>query len=65
MEKLKCSIKKSNKQDLDTSLSTKKVSVQIGKNTYIARDHSKLDNLEYSKSGHTGFAGIEINTTEY
>lgn len=27
------------------------------------KDHSKLDNLDYANSGHTGFAGIEFGTT--
>lgn len=30
-----------------------------------AKDHSKLNNLDYSTSGHTGFAGIEFGTTAY
>lgn len=28
-------------------------------------DHSKLSNLDYLTSGHTGFAGIEFGTTDY
>ena len=62
---LKCSVRRSTKQEINTSLSTKTVSVQIGKNNYVIADHSKLKNLEYLQSGHTGFAGIEMNTTAY
>lgn len=60
---LKCSVRRST--EINTSLSTKTVSVQIGKNNYITADHAKLKNLDYANSGHTGFAGIEMNTTAY
>lgn len=62
MKDLKGSVQKSG---LNGSLSTKTISVQMGKDSYLVSDHSKLKNLEYLKSGHTGFAGILINTTEY
>jgi hypothetical protein len=49
---------------LNAKLSTKKVSVSIGGGGTVAiTDHSLLTNLEYLKSGHTGFAGIEFDTT--
>jgi hypothetical protein len=29
----------------------------------VTRDHSKLANLDFEHSGHTGFAGIKFGTT--
>lgn len=62
MAGLKGSIK-SNR--LNTNLSTKKVSVSIGGNggTVIVTDHSQLTHLDFTESGHTGFAGVEFGTT--
>ena len=60
---LKGSVRRST--EINTSLSTKTISVQIGKNNYITADHAKLKNLDYANSGHTGFAGILYGTTAY
>lgn len=60
MAGLKGSIKS---DSLQSKLSTKKVSVSIGGNVATMSDHSALTNLDFLHSGHTGFAGIEIDTT--
>lgn len=50
---------------LGTSLSTKKVSVSVGRTgAVLVTDHANLTNLDYESSGHTGFAGILMDTTE-
>lgn len=50
------------KQNLCGSLSTKQINATLA-GRVETRDHSNLNNLEYLKSGHTGFAGIEFGTT--
>lgn len=51
---------------LNANLSTKKVTVSIGGGgTITTSDHSQLTNLDFEHSGHTGFAGILMNTTAY
>ena len=51
-------------QNLCGGLGTKQVSALIEDKGGGTRDHSKLKNLDYIKSGHTGFAGIVFGTTE-
>ena len=51
-------------QTVSGSLGTKTISTRIGAQGVVAlKDHAKLSNLEYAKSGHTGFAGILLDTT--
>lgn len=51
-------------QNLKTNIHSDKLCGGISESgTVILKDHSKLTNLEYLKSGHTGFAGIEFGTT--
>lgn len=51
-------------QNLCGGLGTKQVSALIKGKGGGTTDHSKLKNLDYIKSGHTGFAGIVFGTTE-
>lgn len=51
-------------QDICGSLGMRTMCGSVGGQGAIPiRDHSKLSNLEYAKSGHIGFAGIEFGTT--
>lgn len=45
-------------------VSTDVVTVKGPKEVVVTRDHSKLANLDFEGSGHTGFAGIKFGTTE-
>ena len=50
-------------QNLCGGRGTKQVSASIIGGSAGTTDHSKLKNLDYIKSGHTGFAGIIFGTT--
>lgn len=57
------------KTDLSCSCGCKENNVMVAKlephRHVIPKKHNQLENLDYSNSGHTGFAGIVSNTTEY
>jgi len=46
---------------IDISLEEKRVDLNFGESIYIEQtnDHSKLENLDYEHSGHTGFASSQ------
>ena len=45
-------------------VSTDVVTVKGPKEVVVTRDHSKLANLDFEGSGHSGFAGIKFGTVE-
>lgn len=53
------------REQLDCEIKQKKLGVCLEQHHHIVlKKHNQLENLEYAKSGHTGFAGLKKATTE-
>ena len=50
-------------QNLCGGIGAKQISANLARSDGETKDHSKLNNLEYLKSGHIGFAGIVFGIT--